>query len=265
MNEPSQRIQNSLCSADSPLLSSPQRLQQLVHGFPAAIRRLFFRELLYKITFLWRCCKCHAVFVTHAGLPCTPLTNTASVFHAWVPPTLKQRSPGRNVNGAQRSQLAFFSESNPAPRALLLFSSQGPTRKKQRGRGSQHSEMSELMLVVPLRTSLSPHREFSPVLFTRSDQHPSAAASNLVLFGGSNDGEIGTCHWRFQMRRSCWARTTIYPGDWFFSLDLKDAYFYVQIAPYHRQFLRFAFEGVAYQYTVLPFGLSLAPSLLRSA
>ncbi|KAL0176639.1 hypothetical protein M9458_028969, partial [Cirrhinus mrigala] len=38
------------------------------------------------------------------------------------------------------------------------------------------------------------------------------------------------------------------PGDWFLSLDLKDA-----------RFLRFAFEGVAYQYTVLPFGLSLAP------
>ncbi len=29
--------------------------------------------------------------------------------------------------------------------------------------------------------------------------------------------------------------------------------------PRHRQFLRFAFEGVAYQYKVLPFGLSLAP------
>ncbi len=27
----------------------------------------------------------------------------------------------------------------------------------------------------------------------------------------------------------------------------------------HRRFLRFAFEGVSYQYTVLPFGLSLAP------
>ncbi|KAI2664097.1 Gag-Pol polyprotein [Labeo rohita] len=43
------------------------------------------------------------------------------------------------------------------------------------------------------------------------------------------------------------------------SLDLKDAYFHIQIAPHHRRFLRFAFEGVAYQYTVLPFGLSLAP------
>ncbi len=47
--------------------------------------------------------------------------------------------------------------------------------------------------------------------------------------------------------------------DWFCSLDLKDAYFHIQTAPHHRRFLRFAFEGVAYQYTVLPFGLSLAP------
>ncbi len=39
--------------------------------------------------------------------------------------------------------------------------------------------------------------------------------------------------------------------DWFCSLDLKDAYFHIQIAPHHRRFLRFAFEGVAYQYTVL--------------
>ncbi len=30
-------------------------------------------------------------------------------------------------------------------------------------------------------------------------------------------------------------------------------------SPHHRRFLRFAFDGVAYQYTVLPFGLSLAP------
>ncbi len=51
----------------------------------------------------------------------------------------------------------------------------------------------------------------------------------------------------------------ICPGDWFMSLDLKDAYFHIQVAPYHRRFLRFAFEGVAYQYKVLPFGLSLDP------
>ncbi len=89
-----------------------------------------------------------------------------------------------------RSWLAFFSESNPAPHALPLFSSQGPTRKKQRGRGSQCAEMSELTSAVPPRTLLFPHREFSPVLFTHPDQHPSAAESDLLSLGGSNDGEM---------------------------------------------------------------------------
>ncbi len=51
----------------------------------------------------------------------------------------------------------------------------------------------------------------------------------------------------------------ICPGDWFASVDLKDAYFHIQKAPHHRRFLRFAFEGTAYQYSVLPFGLALAP------
>ncbi len=51
----------------------------------------------------------------------------------------------------------------------------------------------------------------------------------------------------------------IRPGDWFASVDLKDAYIHIQIAPHHRRFLRFAFEGTAYQYSVLPFWLALAP------
>ncbi len=37
---------------------------------------------------------------------------------------------------------------------------------------------------------------------------------------------------------------------------LKDAYFHIQIAPHHRRFLRFALEGTAFQYSVLPFGLA---------
>ncbi|KAI2645173.1 Gag-Pro-Pol polyprotein [Labeo rohita] len=47
--------------------------------------------------------------------------------------------------------------------------------------------------------------------------------------------------------------------DWFAAIDLKDAYFNVSILPRHRPFLRFAFEGRAYQYKVLPFGLTLSP------
>ena len=51
----------------------------------------------------------------------------------------------------------------------------------------------------------------------------------------------------------------IRPGDWFTSIDLKDAYFHIPIYPPHRKFLRFGFQGRAYEYTVLPFGMSLSP------
>lgn len=48
-------------------------------------------------------------------------------------------------------------------------------------------------------------------------------------------------------------------GEWFTSVDLKDAYFHVPIAQQHRQFLRFAYRGRCWQFRVLPFGLSLSP------
>lgn len=51
----------------------------------------------------------------------------------------------------------------------------------------------------------------------------------------------------------------VQPGDWFTTIDLKDAYFHVEVAPKHRKFLRFAFQGTAYEYNRLPFGYSLAP------
>ncbi len=44
-----------------------------------------------------RCCKFHAVTFACAGLPSTPLTVTASAFHALAPPMLKQHSPRWNV------------------------------------------------------------------------------------------------------------------------------------------------------------------------
>ncbi len=47
-------------------------------------------------------------------------------------------------------------------------------------------------------------------------------------------------------------------GDYFVTIDLKDAYFHIQVVQRHRRFLRFAFGGKAYQYKVLPFGLALA-------
>ncbi len=39
----------------------------------------------------------------------------------------------------------------------------------------------------------------------------------------------------------------------------KDAYFHVAIAPCHRRFLRFHWQGQSYEFQVLPFGLTSAP------
>ncbi|XP_056593677.1 uncharacterized protein LOC130412904 [Triplophysa dalaica] len=63
----------------------------------------------------------------------------------------------------------------------------------------------------------------------------------------------------FRMKTLKQILAQVRPGDWFASVDLKDAYFHVQIAKRHRKFLRFAFAGSAYQFAVLPFGLALAP------
>ncbi len=51
----------------------------------------------------------------------------------------------------------------------------------------------------------------------------------------------------------------IRPRDWFASVDLKDAYFHIQIAPHHRRFsevcCQLSRKSTAYQYSVLPSGL----------
>ncbi len=47
--------------------------------------------------------------------------------------------------------------------------------------------MSELTVTRTPRNSLSPTREANPVFFSRPDQRPSVAASDLVSFGGGKD------------------------------------------------------------------------------
>ena len=69
----------------------------------------------------------------------------------------------------------------------------------------------------------------------------------------------------FQMHRTIIVLHVITPGEWFTSIDLSDAYFHVSIYPKHRKLLRFAFQGHAYQFAVLQFGLSLAPRIFQDA
>ena len=64
---------------------------------------------------------------------------------------------------------------------------------------------------------------------------------------------------KFRMLTPASLMKAVRQGDFHCSVDLKDAYQHVLIYPPHRKFLRFAFEGRLYEYTVLPFGLSLSP------
>ncbi len=64
---------------------------------------------------------------------------------------------------------------------------------------------------------------------------------------------------KFKMLTMRTIMSQVQEGDWFVTIDLKDAYFHIQVVHRHRRFLRFAFGGKAYQYKVLPFGLALAP------
>ena len=63
----------------------------------------------------------------------------------------------------------------------------------------------------------------------------------------------------FHMLRLSRLLASIRRGDWFTTVDLRDAYFHIPIYKNHRKFLRFFFQGNAYEYNVLPFGLSLSP------
>ena len=51
----------------------------------------------------------------------------------------------------------------------------------------------------------------------------------------------------------------LHQGQWLTSLDLKDAYFLIGIDPADRRYLRFCHNGTTWQFTVLPFGLSMSP------
>ena len=47
-------------------------------------------------------------------------------------------------------------------------------------------------------------------------------------------------------------------GRWVYSLDLKVAYLQIPIHPGSRKYLRIEFQGTVFQFTSLPFGISMA-------
>ena len=63
----------------------------------------------------------------------------------------------------------------------------------------------------------------------------------------------------FKMVTVAQVRSALRKGDWLASLDLQDAYWHVPINRRFRRFLAFQVGAETYQFTRLPFGLSLAP------
>ena len=64
---------------------------------------------------------------------------------------------------------------------------------------------------------------------------------------------------RFKMESALSVQKALVQGKWAVSIDVKDAYLHVPIHHAFRRYLKFAFEGVVYQFRVLPFGVATAP------
>jgi hypothetical protein len=68
-------------------------------------------------------------------------------------------------------------------------------------------------------------------------------------------------HEHFKMEGLQTARQLIRRDDWMVTLDITEAYPHLLIAPEHRQYFRFVWEGVHYQYRALCFGVAPAPRI----
>jgi hypothetical protein len=64
---------------------------------------------------------------------------------------------------------------------------------------------------------------------------------------------------KFRMVTSANIREVVQQHDWLASLDLTDAYLHIPMHYLSRKLLRFSVEGKAYEFRVLPFGLTTAP------
>ena len=70
---------------------------------------------------------------------------------------------------------------------------------------------------------------------------------------------VGNYHFKMETLKS--ALTLIKPACWFCSLDIKDAYYSVNIAQDSRKFLRFQWNNDTYEFTCLPMGLASSPRI----
>ncbi len=91
-------------------------------------------------------------------------------------------------------------------------------------------------------TAVGSRTRFLQPLLPRSKE-----GRRLEAYSGSTAFES----FKFKMLTMRTIMSQVQEGDWFVTIDLKDAYFHIQVVHRHRRFLRFAFGGKAYQYKAL--------------
>lgn len=65
----------------------------------------------------------------------------------------------------------------------------------------------------------------------------------------------------FQMTTLKMVAEALRTNDFVVSLVLSNAYFHLSMAPQHRLFLRFEFQGKLFRFKAMPFGFSSAPRI----
>ncbi len=156
-----------------------------------------------------RCCKCRAVIVRRAGIPCTLMTLTQSMSRFGISHNDAALS-GADCSHCEhfslaslRSWSAFFSESDSAPHALQFSFSQGSVRKNSGQRilaaGDKQAHIGSMPAC--LAVTAEREREHSSVLFTQHDQRPSAV-SDMISFSASDSEIDGSLFfWRLRTQR----------------------------------------------------------------
>ena len=117
-------------------------------------------------------------------------------------------------------------------------------------------EIEKLLLKGVIQESQHESGEFISTIFLRPK--PDGSHRSILNLKGLN---CFVQYHHFKMDTLESAVRLMKHGCFMASIDLKDAYYTIPMAPEHQKFLKFWFNGKLYKFTCLPMGLSSAPRI----
>ena len=109
--------------------------------------------------------------------------------------------------------------------------------------------------IIKLSAS-EPGEVISPIFIT-----PKKDGSSRVIFNLKGLNEFVSYH-PFKMDTLDTAIKLMRPGCFMTSIDLKDAYYSIPVAPECQKYLKFVWKETLYCFTCLPIGLTSSPSYI---